>query len=68
MDGLAALPRILEAAPWAGVVVVSGRDEVPHAARALALGAERFMPKPAAIAEIRAAVLDVGLRSARRAA
>ena len=34
VDGLAALPRILEAAPWAGVVVLSGRDEATYASQA----------------------------------
>jgi diguanylate cyclase (GGDEF)-like protein len=63
VDGLEALPRILEAAPWAGVVVLSGRDEAVAAPQALALGAERFMAKPAGAAAIRDAVLDVGLRA-----
>lgn len=63
VDGLAALPRILEAAPWVGVVVLSGRDEAESAPLALALGAERYMAKPAGIAAIRDAVLDVGLRA-----
>jgi EAL domain-containing protein (putative c-di-GMP-specific phosphodiesterase class I) len=63
VDGLEALPRILEAAPWAGVVVLSGREEASAAPAALALGAERFMAKPAGAAAIRDAVLDVGLRA-----
>jgi CheY-like chemotaxis protein len=63
VDGLAALPRILEAAPWVGVVVLSGRDEAESAPLALALGAERYMAKPAGVAAIRDAVLDVGLRA-----
>jgi len=63
VDGLAALPRILEAAPWAGVVVLSGRDEAAAAPAALALGAERFMAKPAGAAAIRDAVLEVGQRA-----
>jgi CheY-like chemotaxis protein len=63
VDGLEALPRILEAAPWAGVVVLSGRDEAAAAPQALALGAERFMAKPAGAAAIRDAVLAVGLRA-----
>jgi diguanylate cyclase (GGDEF)-like protein len=63
VDGLEALPRILEAAPWAGVVVLSGRDEAAAAPQVLALGAERFMAKPAGAAAIRDAVLAVGLRA-----
>jgi diguanylate cyclase (GGDEF)-like protein len=63
VDGLEALPRILEAAPWAGVVVLSGRDEAAAAPAALAAGAERFMAKPAGAAAIRDAVLEVGLRA-----
>jgi diguanylate cyclase (GGDEF)-like protein len=63
VDGLQALPRILTAAPGVGVVVLSGRDAAGAAPQALALGAERFMAKPARIDEIRAAVLDVGGRT-----
>jgi diguanylate cyclase (GGDEF)-like protein len=63
VDGLEALPRILQAAPWVGVVVLSGRDESSAAPQALALGAERFMAKPAGAAAIRDAVLEVGLRA-----
>jgi diguanylate cyclase (GGDEF)-like protein len=63
VDGLEALPRILAVAPWVGVVVLSGRDAVGAAQQALALGAERFMAKPARIGEIRAAVLGVGARA-----
>jgi diguanylate cyclase (GGDEF)-like protein len=63
VDGLEALPRILAAAPWAGVVVLSGRDEAAAGPQALALGAERFMAKPAGAAAIRDAVLEVGLRA-----
>jgi len=63
VDGLEALPRILAAAPWAGVVVLSGRDEAVAGPEVLALGAERFMAKPAGAAAIRDAVLEVGLRA-----
>ena len=63
VDGLQALPRIRAAAPWAAVVVLSGRDAAVAGPQALALGAERFMPKPAGAAAIRDAVLEVGLRA-----
>jgi diguanylate cyclase (GGDEF)-like protein len=63
VDGLEALPRILEAAPGVSVLVLSGRDAAAAAPQALALGAERFLAKPARIEEIRAAVLASGARA-----
>jgi diguanylate cyclase (GGDEF)-like protein len=57
IDGLTALPRIRRAAPGVHVVVLSGCEEHATAARALALGAGRYVEKPAGTEEIRAAVL-----------
>ena len=45
MDGLEALPRILEAAPRTKVVVVSGFPEESLEARALAAGAVAYISK-----------------------
>ena len=45
MDGLEALPRILEAAPRTKVVVVSGFPEESLEARALAAGAVAYVSK-----------------------
>ena len=45
MDGLEALPRILEAAPRTKVVVVSGFPEDSLEARALAAGAVAYVSK-----------------------
>lgn len=45
MDGLTALPLILQAAPAAKVVVLSGFDESTMADRALAAGAHAYLEK-----------------------
>ena len=44
LDGFAALPRILEAAPGAKVIMYSSADPA-HAAEALQLGAFRYVQK-----------------------
>ena len=58
VDGLRALPAIRRAAPDARVVVLSGCDADATAAEALALGAGRYVEKPAGVEAIRAAVLQ----------
>src|SRR5699024_7745423 len=45
MDGLAALPRVLEASPHTKVVMFSGFEEEPLALRALDLGAASYVVK-----------------------
>ena len=48
---------LAEAAPGARVVVLSGRDAEAAAGRALALGAQRYVLKPAGLEAIRTAIL-----------
>ena len=61
MDGLEALPLILECCPKTRVVVFSANDEPANRREAERLGAAGFLPKGAAIAEIAAALhLTVG--------
>jgi diguanylate cyclase (GGDEF)-like protein len=57
VDGLSALPRIRRAAPDTAVVVLSGCDAAEVGSRALALGARRYVEKPAGITAIRDAIL-----------
>ena len=52
MDGLEALPRILEAAPRTKVVVVSGFPEDSLEARALAAGAVAYVSKGLSVAAL----------------
>jgi CheY-like chemotaxis protein len=58
MDGLEALPRILERCPKAKVIVFSANDEPANRREAEALGASGFLAKGAAIATIASALLD----------
>jgi diguanylate cyclase (GGDEF)-like protein len=59
VDGLSALPQIRRAVPDTGVVVLSGCEEDVTASKALALGAQRYVEKPAGVEEIRTAILAV---------
>jgi len=52
MDGLEALPRILEAAPRTKVVVVSGFPEESLEARALAAGAAAYVAKGLSVEDL----------------
>jgi PAS domain S-box-containing protein len=58
MDGLAALPRIREAAPTTRVVMYSGFDEVGLAARAQELGADGYVSKSAPFDVLLAALVE----------
>jgi DNA-binding NarL/FixJ family response regulator len=58
VDGLTALPRIRRAAPDTQVIVLSGCDAPATSARALALGARRYVEKPAGVEAIRSAILQ----------
>jgi PAS domain S-box-containing protein len=49
VDGLAALPQILEASPHTRVVMFSGFDEEPLAMRALELGATSYLTKTSSL-------------------
>ena len=59
MDGLQALPLILEAAPGVRVVVLSGFDKGSMAERALAAGAHRYVEKGLSTRELSTVVADV---------
>jgi CheY-like chemotaxis protein len=56
MDGMTALPLILEHCPETRVVVFSANDSAANRERALALGAAAFLRKDAAVVDIVAAV------------
>ncbi|GAA1913454.1 response regulator transcription factor [Nocardioides marmoribigeumensis] len=59
MDGLQALPLILEAAPGVRVVVLSGFDKGSMAERALAAGAHRYVEKGLSTRELGTVVAEV---------
>ena len=59
MDGLQALPLILEAAPGVRVVVLSGFDKGTMAERALAAGAHRYVEKGLSTRELGSVVAEV---------
>ncbi len=59
MDGLEALPAILDAAPHAKVVVLSGFEARAMEAKALALGARRYVEKGVAASAIAEVVREV---------
>ena len=59
MDGLEALPAILAAAPQAKVVVLSGFEARAMEAKALALGARRYVEKGAPASVIAHVVREV---------
>ena len=63
MDGLEALPRILEAAPNTKVVVLSSHDAAAIAPQVLSLGATRYIEKGASADEIARVVQDVARAS-----
>ena len=60
MDGMEALPLILEQCPETRVVVFSANDEPANRREAARLGAAGFLPKGAAIAEIAASLQLTG--------
>ena len=59
MDGLEALPLILDAAPRARVLVLSGFNESTMAAKAIDAGARRYLMKGCPLSELVAAALEV---------
>jgi DNA-binding NarL/FixJ family response regulator len=59
MDGLQALPLILEAVPGVRVVVLSGFDKSAMADRALAAGAHRYVEKGLSTRELGTVVAEV---------
>ena len=60
MDGMEALPLILERCPKTRVVVFSANDEPANRREAERLGAAGFLPKGAAIADIAASLQRTG--------
>ena len=52
MDGLVALPQVLEASPGTRVVMFSGFDEEPLALRALELGATSYLTKTSSLEDV----------------
>jgi PAS domain S-box-containing protein len=52
MDGLVALPLVLEASPGTRVVMFSGFDEEPLALRALELGATSYLTKTSSLENV----------------
>ncbi len=63
MDGLEALPHIV-ALGGVRIIVLTGYAHDPTAARALALGASRYISKSASLDEIAAAVREVAAEPA----
>jgi diguanylate cyclase (GGDEF)-like protein len=59
VDGLEALADLRAAAPDLGIVVLSGFEEHRMAAKALALGADRYLEKASGMEEVRASVRAV---------
>ena len=59
VDGLEALADLRAADPGIGIVVLSGFDPERMEAKALALGADRYLAKAAEMGEVRAAVRAV---------
>ena len=66
VDGLEALADLRAAAPDLGIVVLSGFEEHRMAAKALALGADRYVEKAAGMEDVRTTVRAVARRPARR--
>jgi PAS domain S-box-containing protein len=58
LDGLAALPQILEASPHTRVVMFSGFDEEPLALRALELGATSYLTKTSSLDDVVAELVE----------
>src|SRR3954454_9260969 len=52
VDGLAALPQVLEASPKTRIVMFSGFDEEPLALRALELGASSYLTKTSSLDDV----------------
>ena len=52
MDGLEALPQVLEVSPGTRVVMFSGFDEEPLAMRALDLGATSYLTKTSSLEDV----------------
>ncbi len=63
MDGFALLDAVKARAPGLPVILITGHGDVPHAVRAMRMGAEDFLEKPYDAAHL-LAVVDRALRAA----
>jgi PAS domain S-box-containing protein len=61
MDGLEALPKVLQSSPGTRVVMFSGFDEEPLALRALQLGATSYLTKTSSLEAVVAELVGVPL-------
>lgn len=59
MDGLQAIPQIKVASPGTRIVVLSGFEETVMASEALARGADAYLEKGIAVAEIASVLQDM---------
>ena len=59
MDGLQAIPRIKSESPHTRIVVLSGFDEESMAGEALSRGADVYLEKGVAVAEVAAVLADM---------
>ena len=66
MDGLAALPLVLECSPGTRVVMFSGFDEEPLAMRALDLGATSYLTKTSSLEDVVNELVGDARRRCRR--
>lgn len=64
MDGLQAIPRIRTASPGTRIVVLSGFDEGAMAGEAISRGADAYLEKGVAVAEITRVLGDMCRRGA----
>lgn len=58
IDGITAQRRLVEIAPHATVIIISGHGDIPLAVQAIQAGALNFMEKPASAAAILASVAN----------
>ena len=63
MDGLTALPQVLQASPATRVVMFSGFDEEPLALRALELGATSYLTKTSSLEDVVSELVGVAATS-----
>jgi PAS domain S-box-containing protein len=66
LDGLGALPEVLEASPNTRVVMFSGFDEEPLALRALELGATSYLTKTSSLDDVVAELVQAVAHGADR--
>lgn len=59
MDGLQAIPQIRSASPGTRIVVLSGFDEGAMAGEAISRGADAYLEKGVAVAEIARVLVDM---------